>query len=404
MVLNARRQFLVIVRREFPEFRWTVPIIRMGHVRAPDLGSGVEPVDLLDLALAEREARRLDFAIAFTDADLKGYERPHLIAAPASTIGCAAASAVRLWDGLDFGTETEGNADAELAARRGAALACHLLGHLVGIGNGTDPSGFMHSPASAADLGKADHFAERTLIDLRRELADAADPRLEEAVDPDDSFAPPDHRRLVERWHAMQFALRAAIRERSDVIRILRRVRPWALPLRLGRLVTAAASTLAVLLLTAEAWEAGMSQPTLRVIFLSLIALVTATVYLVYRQRLLVRRPRLHRTHDDRRTTTAAHLSEQRSVGNVAIVLGVFLGLGVTYALLFVSALVVAWLFFPPSLVANWAASVQNPHDLHAYLRLAGGVAAVGLAIGALGASFEPRGYVRHVAYVDEEV
>ena len=178
-------------------------------------------------------------------------------------------------------------------------------------------------------------------------------------------------------------------------VSLLKRAQPWKLPLRLGRLVTAAVSTLVVLLMTAEAWEATMSQPSWRLVVLSLIALGVATAYLVGKQRLLIARPR--------RGRPSRH-SEQRSVGNVAIVLAVLIGLTVTYAALFLVALIGAYFCYPVGVVESWAASLDDPARFPNYLRLAAGVAALGLGIGALGASFEPRGYVRHVAYVDEEV
>jgi hypothetical protein len=159
--------------------------------------------------------------------------------------------------------------------------------------------------------------------------------------------------------------------------------------------MTAAASTLVILLMTAEAWDAGMIQPAWRLVLLGLLALGVATTFFIRKQRLLIARPRYGRPHTH---------SEQRSVGNVAVGLAVLVGMGVTYALLFVVALAAAWTCYPAALVETWAASVDDPTRFDRYLRLAAGVAALGLGIGALGASFEPRGYVRHVAYVDEEV
>ena len=399
----GRAAFLRQVRSQFPGFRWKVPFIDVPQ--APFNEATPEPVQLLDVALAEREGRRLDFALAVWPGEMAGYDRPHPLGAPSSIIACAAIALGRLMplaaDEDETGSEGVPADWHDALARAGdelRALACHLLGHLVGLGHAPEPTDFMHPPHDDEDLRRMESYRPETVERLREELADVADPRLEEREADADPVARDERHGLARfaGWGGrLRFALLAAWHNRRDVRAILSRVQPWRLPLRLGRLVTAAASTLVVLLMTAEAWEAGMSQPAWRLIVLSLIAIGVATAYLVNKQRLLVARPR--------RGRPSRH-SEQRSVGNVAVVLAVLVGLVVTYAALFVAALVAAWLCYPAGLVENWAASVEQPTQFHHYLRLAAGVAALGLGIGVLGASFEPRGYVRHVAYVDEEV
>ena len=51
----------------------------------------------------------------------------------------------------------------------------------------------------------------------------------------------------------------------------------------------------------------------------------------------------------------------------------------------------------------GWAASLGRPVGHDEVLAFAGFVAALGILVGALGASFEDQTYFRHVAYVDEE-
>ena len=393
-VRRGRAIFAEAMRRQFPQFEWSVPLIP--YPPAGDLvGAGtIEPVALLDAALQEREARRLDFALIFWAGDLVGYDRPSPLGAPSAAIACAAAGAARLWE--PGAKEPEA---MELASVRAAHLASHLLGHLLGLGHADDPADFLHPPHAAADLDRMAGFGPKTAELVRRELADVADPRLEEAEPPaaEDSHRHP----FAGRFGAAKFALLAAWQNRDDVGRIFARIRPWAIPRRLGRLVGAAVSTLFVLMITAEAWEFGMSQPAWRVALVSLIALCGASAYLVARQQLIIRPPR-HRATG--RGTRPARLSEQRSVGNVAVVLAVLFGMAATYAALFVAALLASLAFYPADLIHSWAASVEPPVTMAHHLRLAGTVATLGLTIGALGASFEPRGYVRHVAYVDEEV
>ena len=67
------------------------------------------------------------------------------------------------------------------------------------------------------------------------------------------------------------------------------------------------------------------------------------------------------------------------------------------------TTLVVSALFFDGEILAGWAASLGEPVGVRQVLTFAGFVAALGLSVGALGASFEEQTYFRHVAYVDEE-
>ena len=406
---RARGVFVRHMRDTFPEFEWRVPLMTLAGLRGDGVNAGVEPVELLDLALQEREAHRWDFAIAVWPGELVGYERNAPLGAPSSAVACAVLSAGRLWETCDDPTDKScRRRSVDTTSTRIAHLAAHLLGHLVGIGHVGEAHGFMHPPHTVADLDRMAGYTAETVADLRQELADVADPRLEEEqaggepADATSAFA-----RFTGRAGRAKFALLAAWRNRDDVRRIVARIKPWQIPRRLGRLTAAAASSLVILLMTAETWEAGMSQPAWRAAALSLAALVIASGYVIHRQRLLVHEPRGHlpaRDPRDRRDDRPARLSEQRSVGNVAVSLAVVAGMLTTYAVLFGASLFVAWTFYPPGVVGNWAASVPQPVGVGRYLVLSAFVAALCLMIGALGAGFEPRGYVRHVAYVDEEV
>lgn len=407
---RGRAVFARAMREHFPEFDWRVSLVIVPAARqAKDsLTAAVEPVALLDIALQEREARRWDFALALYAGELVGYERSVPLGAPSAAIACAAVGMARLWEPCDDPADKAcQRRSVELASERAARLAAHLLGHLVGLGHSAAPGDYMYPPHGVGDLDHMAGFADETAAELRAELADVADPRLEEEGAEPAVYGPVPRdakalARFAGRLGALRFALLAAWQHQDDVWRIIARIRPWVIPLRLGRLITAAASTLVILMMTAEAWEAGMSQPIWRVILLSLLSLSVASTYLIHKQRLLIGRPRGPRGGD--RARRPSRHSEQRSVGNVAVVLAVVAGMATTYAALFTVSLIAAYACYPEPLVRNWAGSVENPMTLARYLCLSGSVASLGLAIGALGASFEPRGYVRHVAYVDEEV
>lgn len=160
--------------------------------------------------------------------------------------------------------------------------------------------------------------------------------------------------------------------------------------MRLSRLTTAAFSALLLLVITAEAWDLGMSQAPELVAALSTATLILTSAYILRRQQLLVRRD-------------SSRLTELAVVSHVSIVVSVFLGMLTTYLLLFAVTLALARTLFSQHLVEGWAVSLGGQVLGHHYLVFSAFVASLGILIGALGASFEDQNYFRHVAYVDEE-
>lgn len=373
----ARARALVgeALQREMPGFAWSFPFVQradlvVGEARA-------EPVDLLDVGAAERRVGGWDFALAVTGADLRARSRPFALAAPAQALNTTALSLAR----LDPSPRNPGLSAEERLDRYGhrlAALALHAFGHLNGLGHEPRPEAVMHPPQSPADLdGSSLSFTEPNRTEIEAEVADVADPRMEEMS----TFA---------RLGNAAFAVRALVLNGSDVADTVLQIRPWRFPFQLSKLTTAAFSTLVVLVMTAEAWDLGARQPLGLVAALSVAAVVGTSAYLVRKQGLLARR------HGHVRT-------EQQVVQSASILLALGLGMTTTYALLFGATLLLRVLLFDQALLDGWAASVGRSVGPDEVLAFAGFVAAVGIGVGALGASFEDQTYFRHVAYVDEE-
>ena len=370
----ARRHVREALARELPGFAWALPLVRRRDL-AP-AGLKAEPVDLLDAGAAERAVAGWDFALVVTAADLHARHRPFTLATPSLALASAALSLARLDPGLRGARRTPAER-AEATGRRLAALALHALGHLNGLGHEDDPEAWMHAPKTPADLDRPAHFTDDSREELEGELADVADPRMEE-------------RARFRRLSDAAFTARALRLGWADVADTVLQIRPWLFPFQLSKLTTAAFSTLVILVITAEAWDLGTRQPPLRVAALSVVALAATSVYLVRKQHLLARR------HGRGRT-------EQQVVTSASIVVALGLGMATTYALLFGATVALAALFFDGVILAGWAASLGEPVGVGHVLAFAGFVAALGIGVGALGASFEEQTYFRYVAYVDEE-
>lgn len=346
-----------------PAFEWRVEVAERDGA---ETDTPFEPVLLLDEAEAERDRHAWDFVFVLTERDLVSYTRSAAVAAPSSVFATAIISTARL--------STSG-ACSHVLAHRLSVLGANLFGRLNGLeAHGGD--GFMRDFGSAADLDQMAGFTHGELEHFRRRLASVADLRVEEMSD-------------RERG-SIRFYLRSLWENRDALPQALLRMRPWAFPVRLSRLMTAAASALVVLMMTAESWEvAGHLAPTV-IALISAASLVATSAYLIYAQRLLVR-------------AGGRALREQRVVSNFSTVVAVGLGMAVTYLAAFSMARIGGAVLFGDVLLTDWLAGA-SVEDIALRSRMAGLVAALSIVIGALGASFEPHGYFRHVTYIDEEI
>ena len=371
---KARSLMLARLSERFPEFDWRMPVLLRKELGLQEQ-ERIEPVTLIDYGVIERDMQRWDFALVVTGADLYSYYKPFALGTPSQAVGVAVLSTARI-DPAATRSGADSGERVEMMTQRLLALALHLFGHLSDLPHSDDPTDVMYDLRTPEDLDRMTHFSAGELKRLAVELHADADVRLEET----------GH----YRGKVFLFYLRAMLQNRLGILKATLGIHPWEFPFRFSRLTTAAASTMLILVITAEAWDLGMSQPPLFVLAISLAALVGTCVFIIKRQRLLVRR-RAHR------------LSEQRVVANTSIVLAVTAGMATMYVMLFVVTLFLSQTFFSAHLIEGWAASLDGEIYPHHFFVLAGFVASLGIIIGALGASFEEEGYFRHVAYVDEE-
>jgi hypothetical protein len=372
----ARLRMAKTLRALFPAFRWHLPVAqRTDFPNDPR----VEPIDLLDLGVAEREVRRWDFALVVTGAELESYYKPFALATPSKAAAVACLSTAHLDVGASDDEAADDAADAaptsaQLLDRRLFALAMHAFGDLCGISHADEPDDFMYTPDATADLDAMSTFSDANREALADALADVADARLEEVTHSPVGPA--------------LFYARVVLQNGRDVLGSLWQIRPWLFPFQFSKLTIAAASTLVVLLITEEAWTIGTSQSPGWLAAFSGVALALTSLYVVKRQRLLIRREH-------------GRLTEQVAVANVSVSLAIVLGMATTYVVLFVLTLGFSMLLFPDPLVADWTG---KPATLGLHATLAAFSGTLGLLIGALGASFEDEVYFRHVTYIDEEV
>lgn len=344
-----------------PLFDWHLTIVR--HV-AEHQSSPVEPVRLLDAAQAERETRGWDFVFVVTDEILVSHRQPKTLA-----VSSAVFSTVVISTAFLFGRP----ASAPSGSHRLYHLAMHLLGRLNHLDREKD-AGFMRDFEQPGELDGMFGFDVEELADMQRNLDSVADLRVEEMEG--------------VRTSRLSFYARSLWENRRAMPQFILKMRPWNFPGRLSRLTTAAGSALIVLMLTAESWEIAAQLSLGALLFLSLASLAATSIYLLKAQKLL--------------PAKGGSLREQRVVINVSTAIAVLLGMLVTYLAVFAVAWLVGLLLFGNELLAAWALA-EGEGVWMLRLQLAALAGSLSVVVGALGASFEPYSYLRHVTHVDEE-
>lgn len=372
-IAQARHRMLALLQQDFGQFEWRMPVILQPQ-SVTDSATGA--AKLLYEAAYERDGRRWDYAFVITGADLTSYYKPFAFAMPSQALAVAVMSTARLASRSLLADNSE--ALFTLKAQRLFVLSMHLLGDLNGLDHRAEPHDFMHEPRDVEELDGMTRYSDNGRQRLLEVLTEVADLRLEEKAS-------------TGKVGVGGFYLRALWLLRKDIVSAVIQAKPWQFPLRLSRLTTAALSTLFILMMTAEAWDLGMSQRLPLMSGFSLMVLLGTSLFIVKRQKLLLRR-------------SQKRLTEQIVVTNVASGLIVLGGMAVTYLVLFLLTLLFAGALFTDPLVESWAASLKGQIGWQNYVCLAELVASLGLLIGALGASFEGQDYFRHIAYVDEEL
>ncbi len=362
----------------FPRFRFDFFEVRRPEILTQTGAAGrVEPSLLLHQAVEERDAKHWDFAFVLTSAELVGNYLPYCFAALSRPLDAAVIS-LSLIDPVALGVEVDESERVERIARRLSRLILHGLGHMCGLGRSDHPNDLLFHPPNASALDYMEGMEEEDRLRQERVLEEVADQRLEEG----------GGRKLS----APAFMVRAMWINRYEILRSVWAASPWVLPRHLSRLTIASFSTLAILFMTAEAWDLALAQSTFRYcVFIPLILLAT-TIYVVARQQLLIRR--------------GLRQSEQAVVTSFSAIAIVFIGMASMWLTLAAVGLVLSWIF-PSSLIASWAASSElSPAKVDLIDRMGMSIfaASVGLAIGSLGASFESQYYFRHIIFVDEEL
>ncbi len=342
LLQDVEARFKHVLELRLPEFDWRIAISRRR-----DIGERgrEESTELLRRATEERDLYRWDYAIVIVNDELLAYYRSFALAVLSRPLDAAVISTARLIpDAEGPGADDDQTPESEVVDRI-TTVMLRCIAHLGGLKASKDPSSLLYRPESPDDLSRMQVLTPAELEELKDNLSEVADLRLEESS--------------KTRQAAWRFLLRATLINREQILETIVAARPWQFPRRLSRLTTAAVSTVALLLMSAESWDLGLSQSWTSLACISLFILTLTTVYISFRQHL------------------------------------------------FALAILAAALLFSPELISQWTNSAEaSVHVITptSYLKMATFCASVGLLIGALGASFEEQTHFQHVIFVDDEL
>jgi hypothetical protein len=369
-VRDARKSLTEMLSRKFPEFEWKMPLVTR---TTGQYAQRAEPIDLLDIGVTERNLRNWDFTLIVTAADLIAHYQDQASAILSRSMQCGVVSLFR-FDHRNHGADQEESNTDDHLPERVEAIALRVLLGLAGIDGDkqADPT------ETTAEQILAPDTPDKICEPFRQQLRAVADSRLEERTD-------------LQRASAIRFYTQAIWINRGTILKAVLQAKPWQFPIRLSRLTTTAASGMLIFMLTAETWELGSRLAAGNHALLATLAIVATTMYVVFKHHLLARGRKIQ-------------LSEVVVVTRVSTILIVIFGMIATFLALAALAIAIGYWFFPRAVLANWTGLPLTEGLPQFYLSLSVYMSALGIFIGALGASFEENRYFRHVTHVDEEI
>jgi hypothetical protein len=194
-------------------------------------------------------------------------------------------------------------------------------------------------------------------------------------------------KRGVKEIRGLSLYLRVILSHPMRVSRAVMGHRPLRIVFSLGKLVFAAMAALVLSLLSVELWQLGMGINIWRLILIAIAALLVATVYVVFQQRLFVRR-------------VSMSLSEQAAFFNLTSFLTVFSVFAALFVIIFVVTILVTVGIYPRYIIKDWLQ--QSDLGFGDYIRVSLLISSMALIVGALGAGLEENQHFRQVMYTEK--
>lgn len=331
------------------------------------------PADFLDEASLRMVQGPYDLVLVVTDVGVVS-RRQRVVAGLASEIARIAVLSTRK---LLISPRGQPVRALEEEAVRGnaAALALHLLGHVLGLDHAGGPGDVMAPFRFEEERRHPPRFEPEVCARLRARAAEIPE-RTRSTRGPLSSLA---------------FHLSSALRNARLVLKPLWRNRALFLPLSLPSLATAAVAPTFILVFTAEIWDVGLNMPPYVAGTFAVGSILAASVYLIEVQSLFF-------PQKEKRV-----LTEHLAALNVTILLTMLLAMLGLFLMVALLMLFIETYIFPAGLIASWP-TLQDPEvTLADKFLLAAFISTNGVLTGALAGGLESRTLIRHLALFDDE-
>jgi hypothetical protein len=328
-------------------------------------GGRFQPLDYLEIGLAEKLERQANFLLIVTEADMEATRTPYVLAYPSRLANIGMVSVRRLLP--DFWGEPE---DDGLAARRLESLMLHTLGHILNLSHAESSTNVMHDFGSVDTLDRMSELSEGQIEEMRQNLP----------IEAHDEQA---------RGSSMSFWWKHLRNNLPVIGGTLARANPLRLAAKLPTFLTAALSVVAVLFFSAEVWDVADSVEGYQVIMFAALALGVATfvLYRTFGFGTLLDRERL--------------VSESTVVIQTTTFYAVLLTVLTLFVVFFALTFLAAVTIFPEELMSEWA-SIGAADEAIDHVKLSLFLAAMAVLTGSLGGRIDSKRLVRTVLFLDE--
>lgn len=330
------------------------------------IGGAYSPLHFLQLALAEKLERRLNFLLLVTEVDLSAAALSYVVALPSQLTNVGILSTKRLSPTF-WGRER----DEAMTSKRLSGLMLHTLGHLLNLRHDEQPANVMYDFQKVTDLTSMQKISAEQLEAIQRNL-------------------PREAREEVATKNRLRFALHQIADNRRPIWDAVIRANPLALALKMPTMLTAALSVDSVLFFSAETWDVASTLSFTALILFAVVTMLIATGLLY----------RTFQVGPEQDRTLA--LAETTVVIAAAIFISLLLTMALVFFLFFLLTLFSGLTFFPAQLKETWP-TVDPAVQLAEHIKLALFLGAMGVLSGSLGGRADSKRVIRQVLFLDEE-
>lgn len=365
IVTDAIQRFSNAVADQLPDLALETNSFSTPHL-VPS-GGTYNPLDFMQIGLAEKAERGLSFLIIVTDVDLSPSKMSYTLALPSRLTNIALVTTRRLNPEF-WGRET----DNALAADRLSKLLIHAFGHLLNLSHSANPENVMAKIEGVEALDGMVDFTKAQVDEIEKTL-------------PVEAFE------RSTRSNKFSFAVSTIFRRLSSIVKAVIRANPLRLVTRMPTMLATAISVIALLLFGAEVWDYAAMASNGQVAGLTILSFAIGT-FVLFRAFSFA-------------TVSArdGRVMESSIVTSAATIITLFLTLFVMFLGFAGLMLFFAETIFPRPLMESWT-TVEDARSLDDHIRLATFLAGLGVLSGSLGGSADSRNVVRRVLFMSDEI